>query len=111
MKEPDNITQLTANLIKRDFELESGEEYLNEEDLLRMLIDHIDFLLEKRMEWLLSLMYRMDIDEAKVHAALLPTAEEPANIGVAKLVLDRQKRRVQTKQAYQPENLGAEWDW
>jgi hypothetical protein len=104
-------TQLTADLINRDFELEASDQYLTEEELLRMLIDHIDWLLEKRMEWLLSLMYRMDIDERKVHAALLPNAPEPANIGLAKLVLERQKQRVQTKQAYRPDDLGAEWDW
>lgn len=109
--EKKTTTQLTADLIHRDFELQHDQQYLTEEALLRMLIDQIDWLMEKRMEWLLSLMYRMDINEQKVHAALLPTAPEPPNIGLAKLVLERQKQRVQTKQAYRPEDLGAEWDW
>lgn len=104
-------TQLTAELIRRDFELEKTEDKLTEDELFQMLADHIDHMIQYRMEWLLSLMYRMDIDEAKVQAALSPIALEPANIGLARLVLDRQKQRVHTKQTYKPEDLGEEWDW
>ncbi len=104
-------TQLTAELIRRDFELEKTGDELSEDQLFQMLADHIDYLIERRMEWLLSLMYRMDIDEAKVQAALSPMALDPANIGLAKLVLERQKQRVHTKQTYRPEDLGEEWEW
>lgn len=103
--------QLTTDLIRRDFELEGVPDQLSEEELLRLLIDHVDFLIDRRMEWLLSLMYRMDIDEEKVNAALHPAAPEPANIGLAKLILARQQARVRTKVAYPPEDLGEEWEW
>lgn len=106
-----NTTQLTAELIGRDFELENIDHHLTEEQLFRMLADHIDWLIERRMEWLLSLMYRMDVEEAKVQAALSPDAPEAANIGLARLVLERQKQRVFTKQNYQPQDLGKEWEW
>jgi hypothetical protein len=109
METPEATRQL-ATLLSQDFDIAQGEES-SEEDLLRMLIDHLDFLIDNRMEFLLSLMYRMDIDEAKVQAALLPTAAEPANIGLARLILERQKRRVFTKQHYRPEDLGEEWEW
>ena len=56
-------------------------------------------------------MYRMDIDERLVEAALLPNAPEPANIGLAKLILARQQARARTKQTYRPEDLGEEWEW
>ena len=107
----ENTTQLTAELIGRDFELENIDNQLSEEQLFQMLADHIDWLIERRMEWLLSLMYRMDVDEAKVHAALSPNAPEAANIGLARLVLERQKKRVYTKLHYQPQDLGEEWEW
>ncbi len=107
----ENTTQLTAALIGRDFELENIDDKLTEEELFRLLADHIDWLIERRMEWLLSLMYRMDVDEAKVQAALSPNAPEAANIGLARLVLERQKQRVYTKQHYQPQDLGKEWEW
>ena len=60
------------------------------------------------MEVLLSLMYRLDIDEKKVEFALSPIAPEPANRGLAMLVLERQKQRVYTKQKYKSEQLD---DW
>ena len=107
----ENTTQLTAALIGRDFELENIDDNLSEEELFRLLADHIDWLIERRMEWLLSLMYRMDVDEAKVQAALSPNAPEAANIGLARLVLERQKQRVYTKQNYRPQDLGKEWEW
>lgn len=109
MDTPASTRQL-AVLLGQDFDIEQTDS-LSEEDLLRMLVDHLDYLIDRRMEWLLSLMYRMDIDEAKVQEALLPTAKEPANIGLARLILDRQKRRVFTKQHYRPEDLGEEWEW
>lgn len=103
--------KLTAELIQRDFELEGVDIPLSEAELLQLLADHIDYLIERRMEWLLSLMYRMDIDEHRVQAALLPNAPEAANIGLARLVLQRQQQRAHTKQAYPPEDLGEEWAW
>lgn len=110
MKEEDNI-QLAAAMIYRDFELEPSEKELSEQELLQLLADHVDWLMEKRMEWLLSLMYRMDIDERQVEAALLPTAPEPANLALAKLILARQQQRAHTKKTYQPKDLGKEWEW
>ncbi len=109
METPEANRQL-ATLLSQDFDIDQTAA-ASEEDLLRMLVDHLDFLIDNRMEWLLSMMYRMDIDEVKVQAALLPTAAEPANIGLARLILDRQKRRVFTKQHYRPEDLGEEWEW
>lgn len=109
METPEANRQL-ATLLSQDFDITQDVES-SEEDLLWMLVDHLDFLIDNRMEWLLSLMYRMDIDEVKVQAALLPTAPEPANIGLARLILERQKRRVYTKQHYRPEDLGEEWEW
>jgi hypothetical protein len=106
-----STTQLAAELIRRDFAIDKGLEGVSEEELFQLLADHIDWLIEHRMEWLLSLMYRMDIDEAKVQWAISPLAPEPANIGLARLVLERQKQRAHTKQTYKPEDLGEEWEW
>lgn len=106
-----STTDLTAELIRRDFDLESSGEPVTEEELLRLLSDHIDWLIERRMEWLLSLMYRLDVNEAAVQEALAPSNPVPANVGLARLVLERQKQRVITKQTYKPEDLGEEWEW
>lgn len=101
----DNLSA-TTELIVRDFDLEPQEESLTEEELLRLLSDVVAEMIERRLEFLLSLMYRLDIDEKKVHYALSPFCEEPANIALAKLILERQKQRAFTKQYYKQENLG-----
>jgi len=90
-------TKETAKLIARDFEMEKvGEKELSEEELLRLLESYI----EHRLEFLLSSLYRLDISEKLVRNALLPSSAVPANVGIAKLILDRQKKRVFTKQFY-----------
>ena len=109
MESPENTRALAA-LLHRDVELAEAD-YGDEADLLRRLVDHLDYLVDQRMEWLLSLMYRMDIDERRVRAALRPDAAEPANVGLARLILERQKQRLHTKKAYPPEDLGDEWGW
>ena len=94
MKEAET-NRLAAAMLYRDFEL----------------AHHVAYLMERRMEWLLSLMYRMDIDEQQVEAVLLPSATEPANLALAKLILARQQARARTKQQYRPDDLGKEWEW
>lgn len=84
---------------------------MDEAELLRLLADQIDHLMQHRMEWLLSLMYRLDVSEAKVNAALHPAAPEPANLGLARLVLERQKRRAWTKLNVPPEPLDDDMAW
>lgn len=92
-------------LIVKDFELENAQAGISEEDLLRTLSDQIGYMIEYKLDVLLSLMYRLDIEESKVHFALSPFASEPANIGIAKLVLDRQKKRAYTKLFYKQSPL------
>ena len=99
-------------IIVRDFEMEAkqAEEELTEEELLRLLADRITWLIEYRMEYLLSLLYRLDVKEEKVHFALSPACPEPANVAIAKLVLERQKARVRTKQQYRQDQIDG-WEW
>lgn len=97
---------VTTEMVIRDFEIERKEaNSMSEQELFDMLADHIAYLIEYRLEFLLSLMYRLDIDEAKVNEALSPANEVPANLALARIVLDRQKQRVFTKKFYKQEKL------
>lgn len=93
------ITAATA-LVKKDFELEGFEDFLSEAELLQALSEHIAYMLESQLENLLSTLYRMDVSEEKVSLAIRPDAPLPANVGIAQLILDRQKQRVFTKHYY-----------
>ena len=99
----DKDLKKTAELVLRDFELETDKETISEEELLQLLANQLAYMIEYRLEFLLSLMYRLDIDERKINAALSPEAKVPPNIGLAKLVLQRQKQRVFTKKFYKQE--------
>lgn len=90
----------TQAMIVRDFELEKQPDSISEEELLDMLAAHIDYMIENRMETLLSLMYRLDIAEHKVNFALSPLSPEAPAMALARLVLERQKQRLHTKLIY-----------
>lgn len=100
----------TTALILRDFELTNPEKEMTEAELLDYLAAAIDYMIEHKLDFLLSLLYRLDIAERKINEALLPGNKEDAHIALAKLVLDRQKLRVATKRAYREKNP-SNWDW
>lgn len=49
----------------------------------------------------------------KIHPVMRPDAPEPANWGLARLVLERQRQRAETKRTVKPGPLeGMEgWEW
>ena len=76
----------------------------SEEELLLCLSDRIAWLIEHNMEYLLSLLYRNDVEESKIYFALSPFDPDPANIALAKLVIERQKQRMATRKKYGKQN-------
>lgn len=86
---------MTADFLQ-EFHLPERTTEPTEDDLLRELTHRIASMLEGNAEFLFSLLYRMDVSEAKVRAALRLDAPDPAPIGLAKLVLERQKERNRT---------------
>ncbi len=73
-----------------------------EAELLAWLCEKIAYLMEYNMELLLSSLYRLDIDEAKINAALQPDAPAIASVGLAQLVMKRQQQRILTRNKYKP---------
>lgn len=110
---PDDTLQQTSALVREPFELENAPPPASEEELLALLADRIAEMLERRPEYLMSLLYRLDVLEKKIAPVMRPDAPEPANWGLARLVLERQKERAETKRTVKPEPLeGLEgWEW
>ncbi|MGB1121759.1 MAG: hypothetical protein ACPG3Z_07165 [Saprospiraceae bacterium] len=99
----------TADLIATDFEMSPSETpFLTEKDLLQALSEHVEMMMKYRMEILLSTLYRLDVSERKVNLAMSPGATLPPHIGIAQLIIDRQKQRLHTKATYKTEPLE---DW
>ena len=96
----------TTALIVRDFELETPENPMSEAELLAYLANVIGYMIEKKLDYLLSLLYRLDVSESKINRALMPGNPEDANVALARLVIERQKQRIATKRAYREQNTG-----
>ncbi len=78
-----------------DLSVASSE--LPEAEVLRLLAAQIQHLLLTQRDWLLGKLYRLDVREADIRAALRnPVPELPAR-ALARLVLARHRERVRTK--------------
>jgi len=105
MSDNKNNQEQIRHLLSQDFELKGADEGISEKQLFDLLCDQVAYMIEYKLDVLLSLMYRLDIDESKVHFALSPMSVEPPNVGIAQLVWERQKQRVFTKNYYKPPSL------
>lgn len=103
----------TTELVREPFELGNTPPPASEEELLAILADRIADLLERQPEYLMSLLYRLDVLEKKIHPVMQPGAPEPANWGLARLVLERQKQRLETKRSIKTKPLEdmEGWEW
>jgi len=108
--EQNEIIQKTAHLIEGPFEL-TAQTIFSEDDLVAALADRIADMLEKQPEQLMSLLYRLDVLESKIVPVMRPDAPEPANIGLARLVVERQKQRIETKKNTRIDPLEGMDDW
>lgn len=100
-------------LLRQSFEVGEAELPVDEVALLDLLARRIGEMLETQPEYLMSLLYRLDVLESKIRPVMLPGAEEPVNVGLARLVLERQKQRLSTKRNVptQPLEDMEGWEW
>jgi hypothetical protein len=101
--EDDNkaLLVMTSGLVKKDFELSVVEDnFITEEALEKALAERIFEMIEHDLEHLFSILYRLDVNERKVHAALQPNNYIPGNIAVARLIIARQKEKAATRLKY-----------
>jgi hypothetical protein len=96
----------------KNFEIDqNAKSVYTEEEIIEILSKQIAWLLEHRTEFLFSQMYRMDIDERLVRKALHPSNETSAAEGLARLVLQRQKMRLKTKQDIRVDEIDPDLAW
>lgn len=71
-------------------------------------VERIAQLLDHENELLFSMLYRLDVAESDLKAAMSSTASEPIPMAFARLILQRQKLRMQARSRYRVEPLD---DW
>ncbi|MBK8622902.1 MAG: hypothetical protein IPN79_14395 [Saprospiraceae bacterium] len=70
------------------------------DDLLNHIEERVQHFLTYDRGLLLSYMYRLDIEEKIIEKALMNQNEEPISLTLAKLILERQIKRLETKKKY-----------
>ena len=72
-----------------------GDRHYSPEEVHALLTARITHLLEERRAWLLGKLYRLDVRERDLKAALASASEVPA--ALATLVMERQVERAEVK--------------
>jgi hypothetical protein len=106
-KNTENLSPVVS-LIVQDFGL-TTQNPPNIAAFLAYLADVIAYMLEHQTDKLFGLMYRLDIDEHKIQTVFAPFNAESPNIGLARLVWERQLERVQTRKTYTTPPVEDEW--
>lgn len=70
------------------------------DELLFAISDKVAWYLEHDTNMLLSYLYRLDVAEEHVNQAFSPLNVEAPHLAIARLILNRQKQRMETKQKY-----------
>ncbi len=90
----------TTTLIQKDFEVENIPHDVSEKELIDFLSQKIREWLDHNMEHLFYILYRLDIEETKVHLALSPNCPTPPHEALALLIWQREKQKAITRLAY-----------
>ncbi|MEZ4887494.1 MAG: hypothetical protein R3E32_22365 [Chitinophagales bacterium] len=92
--------QQTTTLICKDFELDLpfGEQNYSYEELRNWLAEVIALWIDKNMEHLLWVLYRLDISEEKAVEAF--SSMTSPSLALADLVIARELQKISTRQKY-----------
>ena len=91
-----------------DLDLDDNTDRSSYDTLLSAIAMRVDQLMQTEPELLMSYLYRLDVSESKVQE-VLSNSDNPIN-GLARLILDRQILRLQTKKAFRQDPIEG-WEW
>jgi len=92
-------------LLATTFEIEGDPSQVTEEELLYVLSERIGYMIDHKFDYLMHLMYRFDVLEHKIRLAISPENPDPANVALAKLVIARQKERIELRKKFKSPDL------
>ena len=75
-------------------------EKISLQELQEQLSIHINYLISHQFEQLISLLYRIDISEAKIKSLLQNYPDENAGNIIAALIIERQLEKIKTRQQF-----------
>ncbi len=103
-----SLNEELTELLHTDVDAGLADPEADYHQLIEIMSRRIEELLSGQFETLMSMMYRLDIDENSIRRALDPANPENPASSLARLIVDRQKRRMATKRKYRQPPLE---DW
>ena len=77
---------------------------LSDDEMVKHIAYRVEQMLKGDPDLLMSYLYRLDVEEKKINAAL-DTSPFPAHVTFAHLIWERQKQRLITKQKYKQDPI------
>jgi hypothetical protein len=93
--------------LNRAYDLELAEQ-LSAEELEALLAERLNGLIRDDFNTLLQLLYRIDINEARLRQLLQEKSGEDAGKIIARMIIERQWQKIQTRRQYKPTDSGPE---
>ena len=92
------------SLISKSYEVEIYDE-VSKKRLIMDVAERVEFFMENNMELFFNHLYRMDVNEQKVHNILyLSDTEDSVYVALAKLIVERQFQRLETKRKFKQDD-------
>ncbi|MBK8346816.1 MAG: hypothetical protein IPL08_04055 [Saprospiraceae bacterium] len=92
-------------LIYNDLNIDHVPNNVGDAQILDIIADRVEWFLANDKDLLLSYLYRLDVEEKKIDIALTPLGDDAPHIALAKLIMERQKQRILSKQKYSVEPI------
>lgn len=96
-----NISFVTEQLKQYDVQLQKAT---TPEELFEQLTAYINQLITKDFNRLITLLYRLDVPEAKLRYYLHQNKGEEAAKLIAQLIIQRQMEKIKARKAFKPNN-------
>ena len=88
------------SLITKDFQLPEVKEEFSEEKAMEILAKAISQLMDRNLERLLQICYRIDLSENKLKQILHESEPDHVAMDLAKALWNRQKQKVEIRRRY-----------
>ena len=99
MKE--NLDKTLLQTINLNFGLKLRRKLMPENELLELLTIAVATLLQTNTQKLFGILYRHDVSETKLRQALLADDSRQIAENVARLVIEREKQKLEIRRRYQ----------
>jgi hypothetical protein len=81
------------------------------EELEVLLAERVNTMIQQNFGELVQLLYRVDVSESKLRGLLEANAGEDAATVIARLILERQWQKIETRRQYRRDVEGDEERW